>query len=41
MHASDRYLSSGSLADLRREEDSLGYVQRLSHGIIVQRPQRL
>jgi sugar phosphate isomerase/epimerase len=34
MHASDRYLSSGTLADLRREEDSIGYAQRLSHGVI-------
>jgi len=35
MHASDRYLLSGTLADLRREElDSLGYAQRLAHGEI-------
>jgi sugar phosphate isomerase/epimerase len=34
MHASDRYLSSGTLADLGREDDSIGYAQRLSHGVI-------
>jgi sugar phosphate isomerase/epimerase len=36
MHASDRYLNSGTLEDLRREEDSVGYASRLSHGIIGQ-----
>lgn len=34
MHASDRYLSEGTLADLRREEDSIGYASRLRHGTI-------
>lgn len=34
MHASDRYLSSGTLEDLRHEEDSVGYAKRLSHGEI-------
>ena len=35
MHASDRYLTSGTLEDLRQEEmDSLGYAERLSHGTI-------
>jgi sugar phosphate isomerase/epimerase len=34
MHASDRYLKSGTIEDLRREEDSVGYAQRLSHGVI-------
>ena len=34
MHASDRYLKSGTIEDLRREEDSLGYAARLSHGVI-------
>ena len=34
MHASDRYLSSGTLEDLRREEDVIGYASRLSHGVI-------
>jgi sugar phosphate isomerase/epimerase len=32
MHASDRYLASGTLADLRREEDATGYAARLKHG---------
>jgi sugar phosphate isomerase/epimerase len=34
MHASDRYLNSGTLEDLRMEEDSIGYASRLSHGIV-------
>jgi sugar phosphate isomerase/epimerase len=34
MHASDRYLTSGTLEDLRREEDVVGYASRLSHGVI-------
>jgi sugar phosphate isomerase/epimerase len=34
MHASDRYLKSGTLEDLRKEEDSVGYAGRLSHGVI-------
>jgi sugar phosphate isomerase/epimerase len=34
MHASDRYLSSGTLEDLRREEEVIGYASRLSHGVI-------
>ncbi len=34
MHASDRYLKSGTLDDLRREENSAGYAARLSHGVI-------
>ena len=34
MHASDRYLKEGTIADLRREEDSVGYASRLSHGVI-------
>lgn len=36
MHASDRYLKSGTIADLRKEEDSLGYASRLAHGVIGQ-----
>jgi len=36
MHASDRYLAEGTIEDLRREEDSLGYAQRLRHGEIGQ-----
>ena len=34
MHASDRYLKSGTIEDLRKEENSVGYASRLSHGII-------
>jgi sugar phosphate isomerase/epimerase len=35
MHASDRYLLSGTLEDLRREEGgATGYARRLSHGEI-------
>jgi sugar phosphate isomerase/epimerase len=34
MHASDRYLTSGTWEDLRREEDSVGYASRLAHGVI-------
>jgi sugar phosphate isomerase/epimerase len=34
MHASDRYLAEGTLDDLRREEDSVGYARRLRHGTI-------
>jgi sugar phosphate isomerase/epimerase len=36
MHASDRYLKSGTIEDLRKEEDSVGYASRLSHGVIGQ-----
>ena len=34
MHASDRYLTSGTIEDLRKEEDSVGYASRLAHGVI-------
>ncbi len=34
MHASDRYLKSGTIEDLRNEEDSVGYASRLAHGVI-------
>jgi sugar phosphate isomerase/epimerase len=34
MHASDRYLTSGTIEDLRKEENSVGYASRLSHGVI-------
>lgn len=34
MHASDRYLAEGTLDDLRKEEDSVGYAKRLRHGVI-------
>ena len=36
MHASDRYLAEGTLEDLRREEEGLGYARRLHHGEIGQ-----
>jgi sugar phosphate isomerase/epimerase len=36
MHASDRYLKEGTIDDLRKEEDSVGYAKRLSHGEIGQ-----
>ena len=36
MHASDRYLATGTLEDLRREEDVVGYASRLAHGVIGQ-----
>jgi sugar phosphate isomerase/epimerase len=36
MHASDRYLASGTLEDLRREENAVGYASRLRHGVIGQ-----
>ncbi len=34
MHASDRFLAEGTMDDLRREEDALGYARRLRHGEI-------
>ena len=34
MHASDRFLKTGTIEDLRREEDSIGYANRLAHGVI-------
>ena len=34
MHASDRYLIEGTLEDLRREENSIGYAKRLRHGVV-------
>ena len=34
MHASDRYLAEGTIEDLRKEEDSVGYAKRLKHGEI-------
>ena len=35
MHASDRYLTEGTMEDLRREEEGItGYARRLSHGEI-------
>ncbi|HKQ07578.1 MAG TPA: sugar phosphate isomerase/epimerase family protein [Blastocatellia bacterium] len=34
MHASDRYLASGTLADLKQHEGSVGYAKGLKHGVI-------
>jgi sugar phosphate isomerase/epimerase len=34
MHASDRYLKSGTLDDLHKQENSVGYASLLSHGEI-------
>ena len=34
MHASDRFLKSGTIEDLRREENSAGYASHLAHGVI-------
>jgi sugar phosphate isomerase/epimerase len=36
MHASDRYLASGTLDDLRQADGTLGYSPNLRHGIIGQ-----
>lgn len=36
MHASDRTLISGTIDDLRQEEDSVGYAMPLRHGEIGQ-----
>jgi len=34
MHASDRYLEGGTIEDLRRMENSIGYAKILKHGVI-------
>ena len=34
MHASDRYLASGTLEDLTHQDGSLGYAKNLKHGVI-------
>ena len=34
MHASDRYLISGTLDDLKAQDGSLGYARNLRHGVI-------
>ena len=34
MHASDCYLKSGTIEDLRREKNAAGFAQRLAHGVI-------
>ncbi len=36
MHASDRYLTTGNLDDLRQADGTLGYVSTLKHGVIGQ-----
>jgi sugar phosphate isomerase/epimerase len=34
MHASDRYLISGTIDDLKKQEGQLGYAKNLKHGVI-------
>jgi sugar phosphate isomerase/epimerase len=34
MHASDRYLISGTIEDLKKHEGSAGYAKNLKHGVI-------
>jgi sugar phosphate isomerase/epimerase len=34
MHASDRYLASGTLEDLKKQDGISGYAQNLKHGVI-------
>jgi sugar phosphate isomerase/epimerase len=34
MHASDRYLASGTLEDLKQQDGSMGYAKGLKHGVI-------
>ena len=34
MHASDRYLTSGTVDDLKRHDGSVGYARNLQHGVI-------
>jgi sugar phosphate isomerase/epimerase len=34
MHASDRYLTSGTTSDLARQDGAMGYAKSLSHGVI-------
>lgn len=36
MHASDRYLASGTLEDLRQHHGTAGYAQNLKHGVVGQ-----
>jgi len=36
MHASDRYLISGTIEDLKTQDGSLGYAKNLKHGVIGQ-----
>ena len=34
MHASDRYLTRGTIEDLQRQDGSVGYARNLQHGVI-------
>ena len=34
MHASDRYLISGTIEDLKKQDGSMGYAKNLRHGVI-------
>jgi sugar phosphate isomerase/epimerase len=34
MHASDRYLLSGTVEDLKKQDGSIGYAKNLKHGVI-------
>ena len=34
MHASDRYLASGTLEELEQQDGTSGYAQNLKHGVI-------
>jgi sugar phosphate isomerase/epimerase len=34
MHASDRYLTSGTIEDLKQQDGSTGYARNLKHGVI-------
>jgi sugar phosphate isomerase/epimerase len=34
MHASDRYLASGTLEDLKQQDGAMGYAKGLKHGVI-------
>jgi sugar phosphate isomerase/epimerase len=34
MHASDRYLISGTIEDLKQQDGSMGYAKNLRHGVI-------
>ncbi len=36
MHASDRYLISGTIEDLKQQDGSMGYAKNLRHGVIGQ-----
>jgi len=36
MHASDRYLTSGTIEDLKQQDGATGYARNLKHGVIGQ-----